>query len=151
MFTTPLVRFPYSTDGIPRITSMLSMSSVLMVRISTPRLVISIPSNPSFCIYCMLASVFIGAPSTTNRVPSELVEYCELFVFCPLEPSEPVSRRDMELPWVSDGVCEMPPGRSSIRSPMLVGCKWLIASRPMVDTEPIFFDSEAVTTTSPSW
>ena len=77
MFITPLVRLPYSTDGIPLITSTLSMSSVLMVRISTPEL--AIPFTPVDAVaaapfvYCMSASVFMGAPSTKKRVPKAFV------------------------------------------------------------------------------
>ena len=79
MLTMPLVRLPYSADGMPRTISTLSMLSVDMVRISTPLLVMSrlasgevVSVVPGMC--CMLASPLMGAPSTMNSVPSELME-----------------------------------------------------------------------------
>ena len=81
IFTIPLVRFPYSTDGMPRTTSTLSTSSVEMERMSTPRLVVlrlfSVDDVVvDDCVddkgvYCILASVDRGLPSTTNSVPRE--------------------------------------------------------------------------------
>ena len=46
------------------------------------------------------------------------------------------------------GVCDMLPGSSSSRSAKLVGCKWLMASRPMRELLVIPVDSLAVTTTA---
>ena len=77
MLTMPLVRLPYSTDGMPRTISTLSMLSVDMVRMSTPRFVMSRaasgddvpPEEPG--MFCMFASPLTGAPSMTNSVPSD--------------------------------------------------------------------------------
>ena len=84
MLTSPLVRLPYSAEGIPRITSTLSMSSVDMARMSTPLLVmLRLPSadddEVEDCVppkgeYWRLASVISGTPSMTNWVPSEVME-----------------------------------------------------------------------------
>ena len=76
IFTSPDERLPYSAEGMPRTISTLSMLSVEMVRMSTPRLVVmvlaagevaSLTVSPSLC---RPASVLMGAPSTRNSVPS---------------------------------------------------------------------------------
>ena len=78
------MRFPNSTEGIPRMTSTLSISSVEMERISTPLfvmlrlfsvLLLSLVDENVFDSgeYCRLASVLMGAPSTTNKVPKEVM------------------------------------------------------------------------------
>ena len=76
IMTTPLVRSLYSTEGIPRMISTLSMLSVEMLRMSTPAFTALYASNVvlgSVSNRCILASVLMGAPSMMNLVPKEEV------------------------------------------------------------------------------
>ena len=78
IFTSPLVKSPYSTEGIPRTISTLSISSVEIVRMSTPSFTFSLAvASVSHAPFnrCILAFVLIGAPSTTKLVPNEDVAY----------------------------------------------------------------------------
>lgn len=71
ILTSPEVRSPYSTDGIPLTISTLSMSSVEMERMSTPLPVVSRPARSESAVDCISAEVLTGTPSITNEVPSE--------------------------------------------------------------------------------
>ena len=142
-FTSPLVRSPYSTPGIPRTTSTCSTSSVDMERISTPelvksRLVVLLSHAPLAC--CISAFVDIGAPSITKLVPSDDVLYFPV--------GRPVSRSFIMLGEVRFGSLAIPPGSSSIRSLMLDGCRCFMACFPITDDEVSPRRSVAVTTTS---
>ena len=83
MTTTPEVRFPYSAEGMPRITSTDSILSGEMERKSVPRpLVVWSFIEFIFCDElapeaavenaCMLASFDTGAPSMMIAVPKAL-------------------------------------------------------------------------------
>ena len=72
MLTSPLVRSPYSTEGIPLTISTLAMSSVEMERMSIPLPVVLRPVSQLLEIYCILASLLRGTPSITNEVPNEV-------------------------------------------------------------------------------
>ena len=143
IFTSPLVKSPYSTEGIPRTTSTLSMSSVDIDRISTPEFTKLRPSvdvsHAPFTVW-QLALVLMGAPSIINDTPNDDVLY---------ELAVPVSRMRMVLGELSTGSCERPPGRSSSKSVKLDGCRCSMACFLMIEAEVNPLDSWAVTTTSP--
>ena len=138
MFTSPPVRLPYSTEGIPRMISTLSMLSVGRVRMSTPFETDSLSAWLVPCRYCRLASVFIAMPSTTNPTPNEAIASLVL----------PASRILIRLALPILGSTDFPPGSSSSRSVKLVGCRCSMALRSIFDALVSPFDSEAVMTTS---
>ena len=79
IFTSPLVRSPYSTEGMPCTISTAAISSVGSVRMSIPALsdtgtplslVMPLDREPP---YCIAASFESGRPSMTNETPSDEV------------------------------------------------------------------------------
>ena len=141
--TNPLVRSPYCTDGMPRTMVTSCMSSVEMVRISTPALAkFRLPEVRSTAPerYCMLPFTLTGAPSMMKRVPNEEVLYWSLAMG--------TSRRFMVLGTLRWGSWARPPGSSSSKSEKLEGCRCSMACRLMVETLDKPCPSCAVTTTS---
>ena len=66
ILTSPLVRSPYSTEGMPRTISTDFMLSVDIERISTPAPTNDDPYVEETGDACKFASIFIGMPSIKN-------------------------------------------------------------------------------------
>ena len=83
MITAPDVKFPYSTEGIPRITSTDSILSGEIVRKSVPCPLVDcelIKLAPDLAVdkVCKFASLDNGAPFTTTAVPNALLLFEEI-------------------------------------------------------------------------
>ena len=130
--TRPLVRSPYSAEGIPRITSTLSMLSAAIWRKSVP--VKAVDENCP-CVNNPLLE--IGTPSTTMLEPKALVLLLRSVRSCRLDF------------WVMSTLPISLPGMSCMISANDEACKWSIAWRPIIDDveAPDAF-CFAVTTTS---
>ncbi len=148
IITAPDVRFPYSTEGIPRTTSIDSILSGEIWRKSTPRpdvvwsFIVFVCTDellPERAVEntCIFASFDNGEPSTTTAVPSELFEF---------SPAS-ISRIEACPAFVRSGFLVTAPGKSCSMSSTLLACKCCIADCPISDDEPIL-PSLAVTTTS---
>ena len=74
MITAPDVRSPYSTEGIPLITSTDSILSVEIVLISAPEPVLPISPFMADARSCRLALFESGEPSTRTAVPKLFIE-----------------------------------------------------------------------------
>ena len=141
---SPLVRSPYSTEGIPRTISTWLISSVVSERISTP---IELKSRAvtwgshAFLRLCRLALLLMGAPSIRKLVPSEDVAYCSLLLRL-ASLSRILFGRDRLGSWLR------PPGSSSSKSLKLEGCRCSIACLRMVEALVSPLLSWAVTMTS---
>ena len=131
IMTAPEVKSPYSTEGIPRITSMDSILSVEIARTSTPPAGEDVPPKavPAPVIagltVCRLALLETGAPSRIIRVP-------KLFILAassspsvtpgmPEAFSEIIRRFNWEA-YPRFGLVANPPGNNCITSPRLVAC-----------------------------
>ena len=146
--TTPEVRLPYSTDGMPRITSIDSTLSGDTERRSTPFPAVVWSLMP-FCDWfealpasdgeraCRLPSFESGAPSTITAAPKALLAL------------EPISRMAAWPTPFRLGLTDRLPGSNWNMSPMLMGWMWRMASSPIFDVEPAPVGC-AVTTTSSS-
>ena len=134
--TTPDVRLPYSTEGIPRITSIDSIFPALTVRRSTPLPAVVCSLIPSLCMpelapnllgdtTCRFDSLLKGVPSTTTKVPKALLS------------SSSISRMCACPRLFKFGFSIRLPGTSCNKSFRLLGCTWRMASSPISDLEPI--------------
>ena len=99
--TTPLLMSPYSTPGIPAITSMLSMLEVEMLRVEAD------------CVSLMLALLFNRIPSISIAVPNAAL------------PFSPVAERSaMRESSVRVELMVCPPGSSAMMSLSDRACEW---------------------------
>ena len=97
--TTPFDRSPYSTEGMPVMTSMLSMFDELSVRVDAAMV------SP------VSALLLSRTPSTSMAVPNEALPF-----------SDDPLRNDRRLSLISVGLMVVPPGNNELMSLTLTIC-----------------------------